>query len=66
MSEYVHHSLEVSGLTISSRLMFWSVDENRYNIEQLSIDIDRMIATAEERARSRSDVELLHAARKHM
>ena len=66
MSEYVHHSLEVSGLTISSRLMFWSVDENRYNIEQLSIDIDRMIATAEERARSRSDVELLHAARKHL
>ncbi|KAI0313126.1 SNF2 family N-terminal domain-containing protein [Amylostereum chailletii] len=49
-----------------SQLMFWRVDEHRYNLGALSHHIDDTIATAKERGRDASDMLLLHNAKKHI
>ncbi len=46
--------------------MFWHVDENQYNVEELFRTSDRMIEKAQERGVSPQDIIVLEEAKKYM
>lgn len=48
------------------RLMFWHVDERRYNVDELVKTSDKMVEKAQERGVSPQDVIVLQEAKKHM
>jgi hypothetical protein len=48
------------------RLMFWHVDETRYNIDELSRATDAMAEKARERGVSSQDADALREAKVHM
>jgi hypothetical protein len=48
------------------RLMFWHVDERRYNVDELAKASDRMVEKAQERGVSAQDTDALREAKKHM
>lgn len=48
------------------RIMFWSVADDLYNVDQLSSNRQRHIQTARDRGVSDSDLDLLKASFDHM
>ena len=48
------------------RLMFWHVDEKKYNVDELVKTSDMMVEKAQERGVSPQDLILLRDAKKHM
>lgn len=66
MSQYVCLSHLVFYRLMYKRLMFWHVDERRYNVDELAKASDRMVEKAQERGVSAQDTDALREAKKHM
>ncbi|KAI0034030.1 SNF2 family N-terminal domain-containing protein [Vararia minispora EC-137] len=68
--DYLFHKRNVAFLREvvenMSQLMFWRVDENRYNVDELSHNLEGMLTRAKERNISESDMILLKQAVRHV
>ncbi|KZV71605.1 hypothetical protein PENSPDRAFT_605479 [Peniophora sp. CONT] len=68
--DYMFHSANVASVREAignmSQLMFWRVDENMYNVEDLARTCEQTLQRAEKRNASRQDMELLKQAVLHV
>lgn len=46
--------------------MFWHIDEDAYNIDELANNVDKMVQTAIERDSSPEDMEMIRHSAKHV
>ncbi|KAH9981425.1 SNF2 family N-terminal domain-containing protein [Lactifluus volemus] len=66
MSQYAAYPPLFPGVLMHGRLMFWHVDEKRYNIDELSRATDAMVEKARERGVSLQDADALREAKTHI
>ena len=66
MSQYVKPVSFLLNDSMCERLMFWHVDEKRYNVDELIKNSDTMVERAQERGVSPNDLDALREAKTHM
>lgn len=66
MSQYVRPASFLLDDSVLERLMFWHVDEKKYNVDELVKTADIMVERAQERGVSPKDLDALKEAKAHM